>query len=338
MKELTITAAEWKKYKDKLRRISEKAADQMQAYAEAHHFQMDQAMIDYAYALSTKYGEASAALACDMYDELAAYWHADVPSAVPANTATYGEVAKAMYGSMKQSPDGKLISSVADRLVKQAGADTTIKNAIRDGAYWAWIPTGDTCAFCITLASRGWQKASKKVLKGDHAEHIHSHCDCTFAVAFNEAQQHAYDYVYDPDKYLEMYNNADGSTSDAKIREIRRQIYPDIAEARNRRRRKLYQEKNQRSLPSQLPFVFAGEQLYIPEGAEIEHPVTIAGNGAKTEIRHINDLIAMFGGTKEEWKKRAGKVVSNRFVIDVHWYEKQDGIIHLEKVKEVIPK
>jgi len=310
----------------------------MQAYAQSHSFQMDQEMIDYAYALATKYGEASAELACQMYDELAVYWNAQVPPAEPAATATYQEVSKAMNGSMKQSPSGNLISGVADRLVKQAGADTTIKNAIRDGAYWAWIPTGDTCAFCITLASRGWQKASKKVLKGDHAEHIHSHCDCTFAVAFNEAQQHAYDYVYDPDKYLEMYNNADGSTSDAKIREIRRQIYPDIAEARNRRRRKLYQEKNQRSLPSQLPFVFAGEQLYIPEGAEIEHPVTIAGNGAKTEIRHINDLIAMFGGTKEEWKKRAGKVVSNRFVIDVHWYEKQDGIIHLEKVKEVIPK
>lgn len=310
----------------------------MQTYVESHNYVLDQDMIDYAYGLVSKYGDASSELACEMYDELADYWKANVPAAEPAATATYAEVETAVRGSIKQSPDGNLISSATERLVKQAGADTTIKNAIRDGAYWAWVPSGDTCAFCITLASRGWQKASKKVLKGDHAQHIHAHCNCTFAVAFNEAQQHAYDYVYDPDKYLEMYNNADGSTPDAKIREIRRQIYPDIAEARNRRRRKLYQEKNQRSLPSQLPFVFAGEQLYIPEGAEIEHPVTIAGNGSKTEIRHINDLIAMFGGTKEEWKKRAGKVVSDRFVIDVHWYEKQDGIIHLEKVKEVISK
>lgn len=221
MKELTITAAEWKKYKDKLRRISEKASDQMQAYAEAHHFQMDQAMVDYAYALSTKYGEASAALACDMYDELAAYWHADVPSAVPANTATYGEVAKAMYGSMKQSPDGKLISSVADRLVKQAGADTTIKNAIRDGAYWAWIPTGDTCAFCLTLASRGWQKASKKVLRGDHAEHIHAHCDCTFAIAFKPSDTKKYPF-YSPQVYRRIYDNAYGRTPREKINSIRR--------------------------------------------------------------------------------------------------------------------
>lgn len=234
MKELEITAAEWKKYKDKLRRISEKAADQMQAYAESHNFQMDQAMIDYAYALSTKYGEASAELACEMYDELAEYWHADVPQAVPANTATYGEVEKAMRGSMKQSPEGNLISSVTDRLVKMAGADTTIKNAIRDGAYWAWIPTGDTCAFCITLASRGWQRASKKVLSGDHAEHIHAHCDCTFAIAFKPSDTEKYPF-YDPDKYYQQYMDANGD-----INAMRRKIYPDIAEARNARRRKQF--------------------------------------------------------------------------------------------------
>lgn len=235
----TITAAEWKNYKDRLRRISEKAADQMQAYAQSHNFQMDQEMIDYAYALATKYGEASAELACEMYDELADYWNAQVPPAEPAATASYQEVSKAMNGCMKQSPSGNLISGVADRLVKQAGADTTIKNAIRDGAYWAWIPSGDTCAFCITLASRGWQKASKKVLKGDHAEHIHAHCDCTFAIAFRQADTEKYPF-YDPDKYYRQYIDANGN-----INEMRRKMYPDIAEARNARRRELYALKKE---------------------------------------------------------------------------------------------
>lgn len=214
----------------------------MQAYAQSHSFQMDQEMIDYAYALATKYGEASAELACQMYDELAVYWNAQVPPAEPAATATYQEVSKAMNGCMKQSPSGNLISGVADRLVKQAGADTTIKNAIRDGAYWAWIPTGDTCAFCITLASRGWQKASKKVLKGDHAEHIHSHCDCTFAIAFREEDTEKYPF-YDPDKYYQQYIDANGN-----INEMRRNMYPDIAEARNARRRKLYAEMTRRKV------------------------------------------------------------------------------------------
>lgn len=48
------------------------------------------------------------------------------------------------------------------RLVKRAGADTTLKNAQRDGAEFAWVPHGDSCAFCLTLASRGWQRASQR--------------------------------------------------------------------------------------------------------------------------------------------------------------------------------
>lgn len=253
----------------------------MQAYAQSHSFQMDQEMIDYAYALATKYGEASAELACQMYDELAVYWNAQVPPAEPAATATYQEVSKAMNGCMKQSPSGNLISGVADRLVKQAGADTTIKNAIRDGAYWAWIPTGDTCAFCITLASRGWQKASKKVLKGDHAEHIHSHCDCTFAIAFREEDTEKYPF-YDPDKYYQQYIDANGN-----INEMRRKMYPDIAEARNARRRELYELKQHKP----------GKKVTITEQA-ISKVKAVAQNGASVEelqfIQNMNKSILRF--------------------------------------------
>lgn len=91
------------------------------------------------------------------------------------------------------------------RLVKRAGADTTLKNAVRDGAEWAWAPHGDTCPFCITLASNGWQKASSKVLKGGHAEHIHANCDCEFAIRFDHSTTVA---GYDPEKYLRQYRAA----------------------------------------------------------------------------------------------------------------------------------
>ena len=50
------------------------------------------ALIDYGYAVATKYGEASAAIAAEMYDATAALTGASVPAAVPAETATYGEV------------------------------------------------------------------------------------------------------------------------------------------------------------------------------------------------------------------------------------------------------
>lgn len=76
---------------------------------------------------------------------------------------------------------------------------------IRNGAEFAWVPHGDTCAFCTMLASRGWQRASKKALKNGHAEHIHAHCDCEYAVRFGRESSVK---GYDPDEYLRRYRAA----------------------------------------------------------------------------------------------------------------------------------
>ncbi len=84
-----------------------------------------------------------------------------------------------------------------DYINKLASADTLAKNALRDGAEWAWIPSGDTCPFCLMLASQGWVKASKKALKNGHCKHIHANCDCTYAVRFSHDTDVA---GYDPDK------------------------------------------------------------------------------------------------------------------------------------------
>lgn len=51
------------------------------------------------------------------------------------------------------------------------------RQRVRSGLQIAWIPSGDTCAFCIALASRGWQPARYERF-GDYAEHVHAHCDC----------------------------------------------------------------------------------------------------------------------------------------------------------------
>ena len=96
-----------------------------------------------------------------------------------------------------------------------------LKNAERDGAQFAWVPMGDTCAFCLTLASRGWQYMSKNAMKHGHAEHIHANCDCTYAIRFDESSTVA---GYDSDRYLEMYENAEGSTPAEKINSMRREI------------------------------------------------------------------------------------------------------------------
>ena len=47
----------------------------------------------------------------------------------------------------------------------------------------------------------------------------------------------------------------------------------------------------------------------------------------------IKRLIRNYGGSADEWKKQAGKINSAKYVFDVHWYERDDGIQHDVKLK-----
>ena len=137
-----------------------------------------------------------------MYDAAAEASGVTLPPAEPAETASREEVARMVNGNRNSPPN---LQSGVSRLVKQAAADTTLKNAIRDGAEFAWVPHGDTCPFCIMLAGNGWQKAGKKTLDGSHAKHIHANCNCEYAVRFDSRTTVA---GYDPEKYLAQYNAA----------------------------------------------------------------------------------------------------------------------------------
>lgn len=226
---MRITATAWAAYTQQLAKLNKKAGQLMADYIAAHGTGDTDALIAYAHALVTKYGEGSAELACQMYDALAAAAKAGVPAAEPAQPASYGEVARMVLATKASQPQ---MQQGVSRLVKRAGADTTLKNALRDGAEWAWVPQGDTCAFCLTLASRGWQKASQAAIKGGHAEHIHANCDCEYAIRFDGRSTVA---GYDPDKYLRQYRAADGD-----INKLRRVNYAANKERINAQKRAAY--------------------------------------------------------------------------------------------------
>lgn len=238
---MKITEKTWLEYITRLSRMNEEAGKKMADYIASHGTQDTDALIEYAAALVQKYGEGSAELACQMYDALAEKAGANVPPAEPAEPADYGETAR-MVNATKQSPP-QLQGGVI-RLVKRAGADTTLKNAIRDGAEWAWVPYGDTCPFCITLASRGWQKASQKALKGGHAEHIHAHCNCEYAIRFDSRTSVA---GYDPEKYLAQYNAAGGD-----INVMRRAQYAENKIKINAQKRAAYAARKSNSGPEDV--------------------------------------------------------------------------------------
>ena len=238
---MRVTWSSWHRYIETLRQINEQAADAMRKYMAAHPGADWEDVIAYAYALATRYGEAAAALSCEMYDALAAAQGVSVPPAEPAETATWGETAKAVRGTAKVSEQE--IPQTVGRLVKQAGVDTTVRNALRDGAEWAWIPSGDTCAFCIALSSRGWQHASRDAIKNGHAEHIHANCDCTYAVRFDGRSTVA---GYRPEEARALYEHAAGSTPQQKINAMRRAFYAENAEEINAQKRSAYAKRQER--------------------------------------------------------------------------------------------
>lgn len=303
---MKITSNDWDNYINGQNAIKSKARELMQEWINKNGIEDRNALIGFANSLSTKYGEAAAAYACEMYEEIAAAAGVAIESAVPAATATFEETAKAVNGSLKQSPEGRLIPGVVERLVKQAGADTILHNAARDQAWFAWVPSSGSCAFCRVLASNGWRKASKSLLNS-HAEHIHANCNCEFVVSFSPFMEIE---GYDPEKYLEEYENASAesagfnkkrakgkqwqSNSTAKINAMRREDYLIDKEFINEQKRNLYAENK-------------NDDIIIPTKTVSGHEATPKTYRPNTVIDHIGnddktDVRSFYGdtGTKDK--------------------------------------
>lgn len=238
---MNISTEIWKKYINGLSKVSEQAKSLILKYLESHQIETyddRQAFIDYCYGISVKYGEAAAEFACQMYDAESAYEGVTVPPADPAPTAELSEVAKAVNGTLGFML-AEVTASAIGRLVKRTGQDTTLQNAIRDKAYYAWIPMGDTCPFCLSIAAEGWQRATAKALAGGHAEHIHGNCDCAYATKHDKDTTYS---AYNPNKYEKIYNNAEGDTEEEKLNYMRRQAYATNKERINEQKRTAYEK------------------------------------------------------------------------------------------------
>lgn len=237
-----IPSKQFNAYGRKLSQLSDRAFKEMSKWINSKggyaNVEFDDA-IAYAYALTKKYGEASASLSALMYDAIAELSNANVPPAEVAATATLDEVSKTIYGASEFSQNDNYISGVVGRMVKQAGADTTLKNAKRDNAEWAWIGSGDECAYCQLLSANGWQNASKAVMHGAHAEHIHNNCNCQFVVRFDTDTNVQ---GYDPDKNL--YYDLDGRNMQEKANSLRRIQYQSRKDEINEQKRLAYAKRN----------------------------------------------------------------------------------------------
>ena len=198
------------------------------------------------------YGDAAATIAADFYEELAEAAGEHVPTALLAETtegSIEGSVRYAARNLFGQQASAALFMEAVERsvrtYVKKMANDTMTANAVRDGARhgvrFARVPTGpETCAFCITLASRGFVYASPET--AGEFDHYHDDCDCRVMAGFGDD---AAVEGYDPEVYREIYygnvkyDEYGHVMVDETLNSIRREMYPMEKDARNARRREL---------------------------------------------------------------------------------------------------
>ena len=321
---MKITRKDWEKYIKKLASIDKSAALLIEDYISRFGFNDMQSLINYSASIVHVYGDAAAALSAEMYDEIARAEKKYFPPAQPAEAASYGEIAKTINGIHKTTENPNEYGSAVGRLVKRQGADTTLQNALRDGAEFAWVPSGDTCAFCIALASRGWQRMSKKALDGGHAEHIHSNCDCTYAIRFDGKSTIE---GYDPEEYRRQYYGAEGDTPQERINYMRRQQYATDKVFINEQKRTAY-AKRRMLLEAESPFKHPKTPLTIYSYNQSKH---IVGGEKYVEYmkthkyppsyltiteKEAQELIEKYHGTGILKLDKNGNVIQSEMIID----------------------
>lgn len=242
-----ISEKAWEEYIGRLRACSDDAYNWVLRYLGDRNLEeLTDAewntFIDRLYLRIVRDGEAAATLSADLFEYMSTGSLESLGQVNMFVDDDIREVYKMVYGTRKYN-NPKIIADGASRMVKVSSADTMVRNAIEWGAEVAWIPHGDTCAFCLTLASRGWEPASDKLIQNGHAEHIHANCDCTYAVRMDP---NATVEGYDPDKYYEMYRSAPGLTSTEKINSMRREFYKEKSEKINEQKRIAYAKRKER--------------------------------------------------------------------------------------------
>lgn len=229
---MQITTKVWNNYIDRLNAINVRAAAVMQKYVQKNGFGNTDMLIQIANAIATKYGEAAAAVTCEMYEAVAAAQGVSVRAAEPARTPTLEETGNVIRSALERAPS--TVPDETGKLVKKTSTRTMRKNAARDGAMMALIPSGDSCAFCLMLASRGWESARKD--KAFEA-HLHKNCKCEYAVRFNNDLNVE---GYDPDAIYDDFMELGGKNWPERINLMRKKTYEKNKDHINEQKRAAY--------------------------------------------------------------------------------------------------
>lgn len=142
--------------------------------------------------------------------------------------------------------------------------------------------------------------------------------------------------LYEDQKQYERYRLVLGDDA-PKTFSVFRRIKAADGEKWQGLQRQYEKFNNATGLQEQLPFVYNEKKAFIPKNTMITSVKVIAGAGVKRKIDVVGRLIIQYGGTVEEWTKRVGKVESDQYIFDVHWYER-NGVQYQAKIKHIKEK
>lgn len=138
--------------------------------------------------------------------------------------------------------------------------------------------------------------ASKRILRGGHAEHVHAHCDCQFAIRHDGKSNVS---GYNPDKYYQMYKNAEGNSPKEKIKSLRREL--EDRDLINAQKRENYANKNTPKMNLQL---FAD----VPDGKLKNYALNPSHSTGKNKAKVFKSAL---GYDQSNYKDLKQKILDN---------------------------
>lgn len=109
-----------------------------------------------------------------------------------------------------QQAVGNFLESIIQDSIRSTGSANLWRDYTRGlvSGRWARVPIGDTCAWCIMLASQGAWYVSEESALGKEAGHYHDSCDC---VAVYHADPDSIPNYSNLMQYKQMYYDAENA-------------------------------------------------------------------------------------------------------------------------------
>lgn len=152
--------------------------------------------------LVARFGDAAASVAAEWFERT--YRASPVLAALPPDAKLQASTRWAvgpLFGGKGEDAAYGLLAGVVDQAVRQVAQDSLIESAAANGRGWARVPVGETCAFCLMLAARGYVYETAESA-GDGRE-FHPYDDCQIVPEDGDPPE-----GYDPDDLYQRYLTA----------------------------------------------------------------------------------------------------------------------------------